>query len=93
MANRAAYFKNFKQTRQLIFGVCKHSFLACVDDHHHDRLLGQTDRLPRRHILQSRCQFHQYITSSFCANIFAPKNYKSQIVTREKLRKTLLYKR
>jgi len=35
-------------------------------------------------------QFHQHLTRTFFANIFAPKNYN---VTKEKLRKALLYKK
>jgi len=36
-------------------------------------------------------QFHQHFTSSFCAEVLAPKKPQSQTVTREKLCKTLLY--
>jgi len=39
-----------------------------------------------------RCQFHQHFTKKICTNIFSPKKIKSLNVTREKLRKALLYK-
>jgi len=38
-------------------------------------------------------QIHQHFTKSFYANIIAPKNYKCQTVTREKLQKVLSYKK
>ncbi len=38
-------------------------------------------------------QFHQHFMSSFCTEIILPKKLQSQTVTREKLRKTLPYKK
>jgi len=44
------------------------------------------------HEIDYSSQFHQQFTSSFCADIFAPKNkLQIQTVTRKKLRKTLSY--
>ncbi len=38
-------------------------------------------------------QYHQHFTSSFSTNILLAKNFKAKPVTREKLQKTLLYKK
>jgi len=42
--------------------------------------------------IDTRCQFHQHFTSTFCANIFAPKKFKAKTYLK-KLRKVLLYKK
>jgi len=46
-----------------------------------------------RMLIDTYSQFHQYFTSSFCADILAPKKLQSQTVIREKLHKALLYKK
>jgi len=44
--------------------------------------------------IDNRGQFHQHFMCAFCTNIFEPKDrLQSQKVTREKLRKALLYKK
>jgi len=40
-----------------------------------------------------RCRFNQHFTHAFYANIFVPKKLQSQNVTREMLRKALLYEK
>ncbi len=58
---------------------------------------SQISRLPNdsslRQILPASGQFHQYFMSSFCAKMLLPKKIQSQNVSREKLRKTLSYKK
>jgi hypothetical protein len=45
------------------------------------------------HAVGKDYQFHQHFMSNLCADIIALKNCKTKIVTREKLRKTLLYEK
>jgi len=60
---------------------------------HKVRSLHLNDSTLNGSVLLSRCQFHQHFTSSFCADILLPKKLQSQNVSREKLRKVLLFKK
>jgi len=42
------------------------------------KLKEQLDEMKVKHETLTRCQSHQHFTRAFCADIFAPKNYKAK---------------
>ncbi len=72
-------------------GIKRPSSLLLADDDASTTAIGESSLAETSYSPEFGLQeFHQHFTSSFCADILAPKNYKVKLyVTREKLFKML----